>query len=113
MNTPKTDKVLVDMSSSTITVKTPYVRADFARGLEVEMDKLKAENIALRSMCYTAAKEIEDQWEYHCDEEGYGPRNLLFRLLGKLPPDLYAGGISEEEEKFYTEYKLKNLRTSY
>jgi hypothetical protein len=43
----------------------------------------------LESMCKAAASEIDDHWEAHCDDEGYGPSNLMSRLEGRLPPDLY------------------------
>jgi hypothetical protein len=51
---------------------------------------LEAENIALRSMCAAAAAEIEDHWEAHCDDEGYGPANLMYRLKGQSPPNIYT-----------------------
>ena len=66
---------------------------------------LEAENIALRSMCWAAAKQIEEQWEHHCDEEGYGPRNLIARLNGTLAPDLYGGGVSKEDAAKYQSFK--------
>lgn len=55
----------------------------------VEFAKLQEENRRLRSMCKAAAAEISEAWEAHCDDDGYGPVNLLARLEGKLPPDLY------------------------
>lgn len=44
----------------------------------------------LRSMCVAAANEIEKHWDAHCDEDGYGPINLLDRLKGKAPADYYV-----------------------
>ena len=56
---------------------------------EVLLNQLEAENRKLRSMCKAAASEIAEVWESHCDHMGNGPVNLLARLEGKLPPDLY------------------------
>jgi len=53
------------------------------------LDKVIEENRKLTSMCRAAAEEIEDHWEAHCNEEGYGPINLVSRLNGKLKPALY------------------------
>jgi len=54
-------------------------------------DALVTENRMLKSMCQAAAAEIEQHWESHCDEDGYGPANLMARLTGEIPPDLYPG----------------------
>jgi len=54
-------------------------------------DELTTENRVLKSMCRAAADEIDQHWESHCDEEGYGPASLMARLTGKVPPDLYPG----------------------
>lgn len=56
----------------------------------------EAELIALRSMCRAAAQEIDEHWEAHCDEEGFGPCNLVARLSGKIGPDLYPTCASDE-----------------
>jgi hypothetical protein len=34
----------------------------------------------LRSIMDAAADEIEEHWEAHCDEDGFGPVNLVRRL---------------------------------
>lgn len=52
--------------------------------------------VILDSMCKAAAVEIEEYWESHCDEEGYGPGNLLSRLNGKLPPSIYDAYVPYE-----------------
>jgi hypothetical protein len=57
----------------------------------------EAELIALRTMCRAAAVEIMEQWEAHCDADGFGPCNLLARLSGKLRPDLYPAHATKEE----------------
>lgn len=56
----------------------------------------------LESMCKAAAAEISDHWKAHCDENGYGPCNLVSRLEGRLSPDLYPGfanPTNEQEDK--------------
>lgn len=53
-----------------------------------ELDKL-------RTMCKCAAAEILEHWEAHCDGEGYGPRNLIGRLKGDLPPDYYPAYLDK------------------
>jgi hypothetical protein len=68
---------------------------------------LEIENIMLRSMCKAAAREIELHWDAHCDEEGYGPINLLSRLNGDFRPDLYPCGVTEDEQTKVLEW-LKN-----
>ena len=74
---------------------------------EAVISDIEAENIVLRSMCYRAALEIESQWEHHCDEDGYGPVNLIRRLKGTFGHDLYAAGVSDEEIKKYLKFKSK------
>jgi DNA repair exonuclease SbcCD ATPase subunit len=47
------------------------------------MDKFKSlhEEIEnLQSVMVAAAEEIKEHWPAHCDEEGYGPANLMHRL---------------------------------
>jgi len=53
------------------------------------IQELKTQNRKLRSMCKAAASEIGEVWESHCDHMGNGPVDLMARLDGKLPPDLY------------------------
>ena len=57
-----------------------YVRADIA-------DRLTADNENLRSVMIAAAEEIHEHWDAHCDEEGYGPSNLMRRLEEGLPAE--------------------------
>jgi len=72
----------------------PIVETDTGRILD-KSDAIKTLNSQheeirkLRSMCKAAAAEINDQWHWHCDDDGNGPVNLMARLEGKLPPDLY------------------------
>ena len=56
---------------------------------ERRIKELEAENRKLRSMCKAAAAEINDQWHWHCDDDGHGPVDLMARLEGELPPDIY------------------------
>jgi hypothetical protein len=71
----------------------------------------EAELIALRTMCRAAAAEIREHWEAHCNEEGYGPCNLLARLAGDIPPDLYPGHATSEEIDEYG--RLVRRESSY
>ena len=53
-----------------------------ARG-EVEqaiIDGLRGEVADLHTTMMAAAVEIQEHWAAHCDEEGYGPANLMHRL---------------------------------
>lgn len=65
--------------------------------LQSENGKLRTLLIEHITMCRVAAKEISDHWEAHCDEEGYGPINLLLRLRGEIAPDIYPA--YEEEAR--------------
>lgn len=46
--------------------------------LEQDIEKMHTVMIA-------AAEEIAEHWEAHCDEDGYGPTNLLRRLEMGIP----------------------------
>ena len=41
----------------------------------------------LKSVMVAAAEEISKHWDAHCDEEGYGPVNLLRRLEAGIPAE--------------------------
>ena len=57
-----------------------YVRhADYA-ALEAERERLRGEISDLHTTMMAAAVEIQEHWAAHCDEEGYGPANLMHRL---------------------------------
>lgn len=45
-----------------------------------ERDALRAEISDLHTTMMAAAVEIHGHWAAHCDEEGYGPANLMHRL---------------------------------
>lgn len=44
----------------------------------------------LQSTCLAAAEEIQSKWDAHCDNEGYGPANLMRRLENGIG-DYYSG----------------------
>lgn len=53
-----------------------------------------AERLVMQdSMCKAAAVEIEEHWDAHCGEDGYGPSNLLYRLQGKNAPAVYDAHV--------------------
>ena len=57
-----------------------YVRhADYA-ALEAERERLRGEISDLHTTMMAAAVEIQEHWAAHCDEDGYGPNNLMYRL---------------------------------
>lgn len=45
-----------------------------------ELRRLHEENARLKTVMVAAAEEIAAHWDAHCDEEGYGPANLMHRL---------------------------------
>jgi len=55
------------------------------------------ELLAYKTMCRAAAQEILNHWDAHCNEEGYGPSNLVARLQGKLEPDIYPRYLDEHQ----------------
>lgn len=44
------------------------------------IDGLRGEVADLHTTMMAAAVEIQEHWAAHCDEEGYGPANLMHRL---------------------------------
>lgn len=52
--------------------------------------KLEQQVENLKSVMVAAAEEIQEHWQAHCDEEGYGPSNLMHRLERGLGAD-YSG----------------------
>ena len=50
-----------------------------------ELRRLHEENENLCSVMIAAAEEIAEHWDAHCDEEGYGPANLMHRLEKGIP----------------------------
>ena len=68
--------------------------ANYAK-LEAEAQALKAEISRLHSTMIAAAEEIHEHWDAHCDEEGYGPSNLMYRLEKCIDADYpgYTAGV--------------------
>lgn len=44
----------------------------------------------LHSVMVAAAEEIQEHWQAHCDQDGYGPRNLMHRLENGIASN-YSG----------------------
>jgi hypothetical protein len=70
---------------------------------------MECNGIALKSMCAAAAAEIEDQWSAHCDGDGYGPANLMYRLKGQSPPDLYSVHATHEERSKWMKWRCAEI----
>ncbi len=56
----------------------------FARAA-AEIESARKERDELRSTMIAAAEEIQRCWDAHCDDEGYGPANLMRRLEDGIP----------------------------
>ena len=56
-----------------------YLSAGIAQ-LEAECERLRGEISDLHTTMMAAAVEIQEHWAAHCDEDGYGPNNLMYRL---------------------------------
>lgn len=48
--------------------------------LIAEVERLRQENIRLRTIMLAAHDEITEFWAAHCDPEGYGPQSLVRHL---------------------------------
>ncbi len=66
-----------------------------------ELRRLHEENKKLKTVMVAAAEEISSRWDAHCDEEGYGPVNLLRRLEEGVAVDYWytAGAFLDLERK--------------
>lgn len=86
------------------------LRQEFQRiiaAMAAELEQARGEIIDLHTTMMAAAVEIQEQWSAHCDEEGYGPANLMHRL---------EHGIASQygytaETLVRTEDRLEALRT--
>jgi len=56
-----------------------------ARNYERLIDLQKKVIEEYHSVMIAAAEEIQEQWQHHCDAEGYGPANLMHRLENCIP----------------------------
>ena len=52
---------------------------------DCDVERLEAENEALKTLMIAAAEEISAHWDAHCDADGYGPANLMHRLEKGIP----------------------------
>ena len=59
--------------------------------------------LMLISMCRAAAEEIKVHWDAHCGSDGYGPCNLVARLEGKLPPDVYPAYLDDDDKAVFAD----------
>ena len=57
-----------------------FVDHDDYAALEAECERLRGEISDLHTTMMAAAVEIQEHWATHCDEDGYGPNNLMYRL---------------------------------
>ena len=68
---------------------SPYLecgeRGQWIMDAAAEPRRLHEENENLCSVMIAAAEEIAEHWDAHCDEEGYGPANLMHRLERGIP----------------------------
>jgi len=76
--------------------------------LEKELIEAKQEITRLESLCGAAAEEIEENWNKLCDEEGYGPCNLLNRLKGNIGGGYTGPYVDELIEKTVADAKKAN-----
>ena len=56
------------------------VGAAYSDSAQAIIDGLRGEVAELHTTMMAAAVEIQEHWAAHCDEEGYGPANLMHRL---------------------------------
>jgi hypothetical protein len=74
-----------------------------------DFERLEKENKELKSVMIAAAEEIQLHWQAHCDEEGYGPSNLMHRLEKGIA-SYYAGYNSGQFTKLEKENEALKLR---
>ncbi|WP_435607676.1 hypothetical protein [Pseudomonas knackmussii] len=79
-----------------------FVLASDYDALKSDAQALKAEISRLHSTMIAAAEEIHEHWDAHCDEEGYGPSNLMYRLEKCIDadyPGYTAGAFAQIREE--------------
>ena len=69
--------VIVDRQRAAAELRRLY---QLAMDQHTEIYGLRAEVRLLKTVMVAAAEEIAAHWDAHCDEEGYGPANLMHRL---------------------------------
>lgn len=70
---------------------------DEIKSLRQRVAELEKERDEAFTVMVAAAEEISAHWEAHCDEEGYGPANLMHRLehgIATLYPSYTAGAFA-------------------
>lgn len=72
---------------------------------------LRDENERLRTTLVAGAELIKENWSKLCDEEGYGPQNLLLRMDGTLNTSGYPGYRAGEFERLQQE--VETLKKQY
>jgi hypothetical protein len=73
----------------------------------IEINRLEEECDNYCTVMIAAAEEIKRVWQSHCDDDGYGPQNLLHRLEKGIPAQYgYTAGAFEADEN-----KIKYLES--
>lgn len=81
---------------------------DEKEALEAKIAELEGDIENYLSVMVAAAEEIQEHWEAHCDEDGYGPSNLMHRLEKGIAAN-YPGYKPGEFENLYKQInRLKN-----
>lgn len=75
---PTTDKSSVTTTSCLIFARC--IAGMVAAERDATIAELREEISDLHTTMMAAAVEIQEHWQAHCDEEGYGPANLMHRL---------------------------------
>lgn len=87
----------------------PGFRKNGAAADLADEQELKRQVAAYRTMCMAAYNEILGQIEAHtCKKTGLTCSNLLSRLSGKLPPDIYPTWATDEELRLFTPDNAKH-----
>jgi hypothetical protein len=80
----------------------------------MKISALESERIDLVTTMIAAAEEIQEHWSAHCDEEGYGPSNLMTRLERGVSagyPGYSAGQFTKlEQERDQLRAELAELK---
>ncbi len=90
-----------------IVVLPDHVKEDVLKAMSIvsatdkaRIEELEKENANLKTVMIAAAEEIQEHWAAHCDEEGYGPVNLMHRLEKGIPSEYgYTAGRFDELKK--------------
>lgn len=72
------------------------------KDLTEAIKQLQEEIARLQTTMIAAAEEIQEHWKAHCDEDGYGPANLMHRLekgVSSGYPGYNAGQFTKMEEE--------------